>query len=76
MKIRDSHYSNFTVPPVGSTLMISDLNVYGGELATVVENQDKLLVKIDSTGELVELVSRNHFNVINAGDSNESDRRG
>ncbi len=58
------HYGNYTVPPIGSTLMISDLNVFGGELCKVIANEDRLLVTLDSTGEEIELVYRCHFNVI------------
>ena len=63
-----SHISNYTIPPIGSKLMIADTHVYGGEMSTVHDNTGPyLLVCIDATGELVELVSRNHFNVIEIG---------
>lgn len=67
MEKTPDHYTNYTVPPLGSKLMISDRNVYAGEMATVVENRAGLLVRIDATGELVDLIHRNHFNVIRIG---------
>ena len=61
---RPDHYSKYTVPPIDSTLMISSFHVFGGELCTVIENEDRLMVALDSTGEVIELVYRNDFNVI------------
>lgn len=66
MKIAD-HYKNYTVPPIGSKLMISDLHLFGGEMTTVIENDKVLIVRLDSTGEFIGLVHRNHFNVIAIG---------
>jgi hypothetical protein len=65
--IKESNYSNYTVPPIGSQLMISNLNVYGGEMATVIKDGDGLLVRINATNEMITLVNRNHFNVIHVG---------
>jgi hypothetical protein len=64
MTKHSDHYTNYTAPPIGSKLMISDFNVYAGEMCTVIRNDTNLIVTLDSDGMELELVYRNHFNII------------
>jgi hypothetical protein len=63
MSLRPDHYTKYTIPPVDSELMLTD-DLWNGELGIVVENMPRLIVELVSTGELVELMYRNNFNVI------------
>ena len=63
MSLRPDHYTKYTIPPIGSELMLTD-QLWSGELGIVVENMPRLIVELVSTGELVELKWRNNFNVI------------